>query len=178
MRKSCKIQPYNVSTMYGIFSPNWTIVISEKFVVTPNFLFWIPIILAKICFSRIVINWAKINLFCFLKKVAFLWTSWDAQNACAVAKGSAVLNWFSRLIFGKLSFVFLSVSAARITPHTLSFVKKLVSTFGIGFESVSSVSSTFSSAASESLARRAQATAQDPVFQRLKEQFSIDFDFR
>ncbi|XP_078376381.1 transformation/transcription domain-associated protein-like isoform X4 [Oculina patagonica] len=69
------------------------------------------------------------------------------------------------------------VSAARITPHTLSFVKKLVSTFGIGFESASSVSSTFSSAASESLARRAQATAQDPVFQRLKEQFSIDFDF-
>ncbi|XP_068742186.1 transformation/transcription domain-associated protein-like isoform X1 [Montipora capricornis] len=69
------------------------------------------------------------------------------------------------------------VAAARITPHTLSFVKKLVSTFGIGFESASSVSSTFSSAASESLARRAQATAQDPVFQRLKEQFAIDFDF-
>lgn len=69
------------------------------------------------------------------------------------------------------------VSAARISPHTLSFVKKLVSTFGIGFETASSVSSTFSSAASESLARRAQATAQDPVFQRLKEQFSIDFDF-
>ncbi|CAH3023319.1 unnamed protein product [Porites evermanni] len=70
------------------------------------------------------------------------------------------------------------VASARITPHTLSFVKKLVSTFGIGFESASSVSSTFSSAASESLARRAQATAQDPVFQRLKEQFAIDFDFR
>lgn len=69
------------------------------------------------------------------------------------------------------------VASARITPHTLSFVKKLVSTFGIGFESASSVSSTFSSAASESLARRAQATAQDPVFQRLKEQFAIDFDF-
>lgn len=69
------------------------------------------------------------------------------------------------------------VAAARITPHTLSFVKKLVSTFGIGFESASSVSSTFSSAASESLARRAQATAQDPVFQRLKEQFAVDFDF-
>lgn len=73
---------------------------------------------------------------------------------------------------------FHTVAAARVTPHTSSFVKKLVSTFGIGFESASSVSSTFSSAASESLARRAQATAQDPVFQRLKEQFSIDFDFR
>lgn len=69
------------------------------------------------------------------------------------------------------------VAAARITPHTLSFVKKLVSTFGIGFESASSVSSTLSSAASESLARRAQATAQDPVFQKLKEQFAVDFDF-
>ncbi|XP_074624680.1 transformation/transcription domain-associated protein-like isoform X2 [Acropora palmata] len=69
------------------------------------------------------------------------------------------------------------VTGARITPHTLSFVKKLVSTFGIGFESASSVSSTLSSAASESLAKRAQATAQDPVFQRLKEQFAVDFDF-
>ncbi|KAG8145674.1 hypothetical protein E2320_012167 [Naja naja] len=35
----------------------------------------------------------------------------------------------------------------------------------------------FSSAASESLARRAQATAQDPVFQKLKGQFTTDFDF-
>lgn len=70
------------------------------------------------------------------------------------------------------------VSNARITPHTLSFVKKLVSTFGIGFEPASSVSTTLSTAASESLARRAQATAQDPVFQKLKEQFTTDFDFR
>lgn len=69
------------------------------------------------------------------------------------------------------------VSTAQITPRTLSFVKKLVSTFGIGFESASNVSQTFSSAASESLARRAQVTAQDPVFQRLKCQFSADFDF-
>ena len=76
-----------------------------------------------------------------------------------------------------LIFLWL-VSSARITPHTLSFVKKLVSTFGIGFEPASSVSTTFSSAASESLARRAKATAQDPVFQRLKEQFASDFDFR
>ena len=70
------------------------------------------------------------------------------------------------------------MSNARITPHTLSFVKKLVSTFGIGLEPASSVSTTLSTAASESLARRAQATAQDPVFQRLKEQFASDFDFR
>ncbi len=40
------------------------------------------------------------------------------------------------------------------------------------------VSTTFSSAASESLARRAQATAQDPVFQKMKSQFTTDFDFK
>ena len=46
-----------------------------------------------------------------------------------------------------------------------------------GIENVSSVTTTFSSAASESLARRAQATAQDPVFQKMKSQFTSDFDF-
>lgn len=70
-----------------------------------------------------------------------------------------------------------AVSEASITPHTLNFIKKLVSTFGVGFENVSSVANTFSSAASESLARRAQATAQDPVFQKMKTQFTSDFDF-
>lgn len=64
------------------------------------------------------------------------------------------------------------MSDAKITPHTLNFVKKLVSTFGVGLENVSNVSTMFSSAASESLARRAQATAQDPVFQKLKGQFT------
>jgi transformation/transcription domain-associated protein len=72
----------------------------------------------------------------------------------------------------------VSVADATITPHTLNFVKKLVSTFGVGIENVSSVTTTFSSAASESLARRAQATAQDPVFQKMKCQFTTDFDFR
>ncbi|KAL0100349.1 hypothetical protein PUN28_019603 [Cardiocondyla obscurior] len=73
-----------------------------------------------------------------------------------------------------------AVSEATITPHTLNFVKKLVSTFGIGIENISSsqnMSSSFSSAASESLARRAQATVQDPVFQKMKCQFTSDFDF-
>ena len=70
-----------------------------------------------------------------------------------------------------------AVNGAQITPRTLTFVKKLVSTFGIGFESGSNVYSSFSSSASESLARRAQATAQDPVFLKLKEQFVEDFDF-
>eukprot|EP00064_Thunnus_orientalis_P003681 superscaffoldBa00000311_g3692 len=67
-----------------------------------------------------------------------------------------------------------AVSDAKITPHTLNFVKKLVSTFGVGLENVSNVSTMFSSAASESLARRAQATAQDPVFQKMKGQFTTD----
>ena len=71
-----------------------------------------------------------------------------------------------------------SVSDATITPHTLNFVKKLVSTFGIGIENVSAVSQQFSTAASESLARRAQMTAQDPVFQKMKQQFTKDFDFK
>lgn len=70
------------------------------------------------------------------------------------------------------------VNEATITPHTLNFVKKLVSTFGIGIENISSsVTSTFGSTASESLARRAQATVQDPVFQKMKVQFTSDFDF-
>nr|XP_054766791.1 transformation/transcription domain-associated protein-like [Lytechinus pictus] len=71
-----------------------------------------------------------------------------------------------------------AVVEARVTPHTLSFVKKLVNTFGgVGIENVSSVTQTLSSAASELLVRRAQATAQDPIFQKLKNQFKIDFDF-
>jgi len=73
-----------------------------------------------------------------------------------------------------------NVAEASVTPHTLNFVAKLVSTFGVGVENnvASVVTTTFSSAASESLARRAQATAQDPVFQRMKSQFTSDFDFR
>ena len=74
-------------------------------------------------------------------------------------------------------FITITVVDAKVTPHTLSFVKKLVTTFGVGIENVSSVATTFSSAASESLARRAQATAQDPVFQKMKTQFTSDFDF-
>lgn len=60
----------------------------------------------------------------------------------------------------------MNVSDATITPHTLNFVNKLVSTFGIGIENVSGTisggagttgeSANFSSAASESLLRRAQ----------------------
>lgn len=71
-----------------------------------------------------------------------------------------------------------TVNEAKITPHIFNFVKKLVSTFGIGVENISSsVTSAFISAASESLARRAEATYQDPVFQEMKVQFTTDFNF-
>lgn len=71
-----------------------------------------------------------------------------------------------------------AVNEAKITPHILNFVKKLMSTFGIGVEKISSlVNVTFNSAASESLARRAEATCQDPVFKVMKQKFTEDFDF-
>lgn len=71
-----------------------------------------------------------------------------------------------------------AVNEATITPHTLNFVRKLVSTFGIGIENISNSTNIMTgSSASESLARRAQATVQDPVFQKLKGQFTSDFDF-
>lgn len=70
------------------------------------------------------------------------------------------------------------VAEATITPHTLNFVNKLVATFGIGIENVnSSVSFASSSSASVSLAWRTQATIQDPVFQKMKQEFSTDLDF-
>uniref|UniRef100_T1KDE1 Non-specific serine/threonine protein kinase n=1 Tax=Tetranychus urticae TaxID=32264 RepID=T1KDE1_TETUR len=70
-----------------------------------------------------------------------------------------------------------AVDEATVTPHTLNFVNKLVATFGVGVENISTLPSNFATAASESLAKRAQATAQDPVFQKMKSQFSTDFDF-
>lgn len=60
-----------------------------------------------------------------------------------------------------------AVAEAVVTSHTLNFVKKVVATFGIGIGITTS----------ESLARRAQATAQDPLFQKMKGQFAADFDF-
>lgn len=61
----------------------------------------------------------------------------------------------------------------------MQFVHKLVSTFGIGLEqtSGSNSSSSVGPISHEVLAKRAQAAAQDPAFQRLKAQFSNDFDF-
>ncbi|BES94543.1 FAT domain [Nesidiocoris tenuis] len=71
-----------------------------------------------------------------------------------------------------------AVSEATITPHTQNFVCKVVSTFGIGVENVkSSSNSSVISSGSESLAKRAEVTNQDPDFIKMKKQFSSDFDF-
>lgn len=71
-----------------------------------------------------------------------------------------------------------SVMEAKITPHILNFINKVLSTFGIGVENNSiSASTTFDSAASESLARTAEATYQDPVFKEIKQEFAKDFNF-
>lgn len=76
-----------------------------------------------------------------------------------------------------------TVANAQIPPDIFQFVKRLVSTFGIGLEQSGSGSSGTPGGGSggplshESLAKRAQAAAQDPAFQRLKAQFAADFDF-
>lgn len=72
-----------------------------------------------------------------------------------------------------------AVTNARISPEMTQFVRKLVSTFGIGLEQSGLATGGSSGPLShEALAKRAQAAAQDPAFQRLKAQFANDFDFR
>ena len=58
------------------------------------------------------------------------------------------------------------------------FVRKLVSTFGIGLEQSGLGGGGAGPLSHEALAKRAQAAAQDPAFQRLKAQFANDFDFK
>ena len=56
---------------------------------------------------------------------------------------------------------------------------KLVGAFGIGLEHPpTAISSGSGQLTHEALAKRAQAAAEDPAFQRLKNQFASDFDFR
>ena len=72
-----------------------------------------------------------------------------------------------------------AVTNARISPEMTQFVRKLVSTFGLGLEQSGLATGGSSGPLShEALAKRAQAAAQDPAFQRLKAQFANDFDFR
>ncbi len=60
----------------------------------------------------------------------------------------------------------------------MQFVRKLVSTFGIGLEGSGAGGGGAGPLSHEVAAKRAQAAAQDPAFQRLKAQFASDFDFR
>ena len=77
-----------------------------------------------------------------------------------------------------------AVANAQIPTEMAQFVRRLVSTFGIGLEQSGSGSGGAGGGGGggplshESLAKRAQAAAQDPAFQRLKAQFAADFDFR
>ncbi|XP_033220023.1 transformation/transcription domain-associated protein-like [Belonocnema kinseyi] len=69
----------------------------------------------------------------------------------------------------------LNTTDVRITSHILYIIKKLVATFGLGMENISSQNEN-RSATSEALARRIQVTCQDPVFQKMKSEFAQDFD--
>ena len=83
-----------------------------------------------------------------------------------------------------MHFLQCSVANAQIQPDMSQFVRRLVSTFGISLEQTGVGSSGTGGGGGggplshETLAKRAQAAAQDPAFQRLKAQFAADFDFR
>ena len=70
---------------------------------------------------------------------------------------------------------FLStVASTRITPELQQYVQKLVNSFGVSLEQ----SNSGGTISQEALSKRAQIAAQDPTFQRLKAQFSGDFELR
>lgn len=72
------------------------------------------------------------------------------------------------------------VANAQVTPELKAYVHKLVGAFGIGVEQPATAISAggTSQPAHEALTKRAQAAAEDPAFQRLKNQFASDFDFK
>ena len=78
-----------------------------------------------------------------------------------------------------LSLSLSAVNNARISQEMIQFVHKLVSTFGIGLEQTGGSNSGTGAGplSHEALTKRAQAAAQDPAFQRLKAQFTSDFNF-
>ena len=69
------------------------------------------------------------------------------------------------------------MAGTRIKPEMLQYVQRLVGSFGITVDQ-SNISSGGGAMSQEALAKRSQAAAQDPAFQRLKNQFATDFDFR
>ena len=72
------------------------------------------------------------------------------------------------------------VSNTQVTPELKAYVHKLVAAFGIGLEHPPVVNSAGATGqpSHEALTKRAQAAAEDPAFQRLKNQFASDFDFK
>jgi len=83
-------------------------------------------------------------------------------------------------IFRRLAdFIVITVANTQVTPELKAYVHKLVGAFGIGLEHPpAAISSGTGQLTHEALAKRAQAAAEDPAFQRLKNQFASDFDFR
>ena len=87
-------------------------------------------------------------------------------------------------IYVHVPFLFCSVANAQIPADMFQFVRRLVTTFGISLEQTGGgIGGTGGGGGGgalshETLAKRAQAAAQDPAFQRLKAQFAADFDFR
>ena len=72
------------------------------------------------------------------------------------------------------------VANAQVTPELKAYVHKLVAAFGIGLEQPPAAVSagTAGQPSHEALTKRAQAAAEDPAFQRFKNQFASDFDFK
>ena len=68
------------------------------------------------------------------------------------------------------------VTSTRITPELQRYVQRLVNSFGVSLEQSNIQASGVLT--QEALTKRAQVAAQDPAFQRLKAQFSSDFELR
>lgn len=96
-------------------------------------------------------------------------------------RGDGNQLYFPNTTLSFSSFTPLLVTGTRIKPEMFQYVQKLISSFGITAEQSAmtpGVTATGGIASQEALTKRAQAAAQDPAFQRLKNQFDSDFDFK
>lgn len=89
----------------------------------------------------------------------------ELMVSCQLEHQSVILLLFTLL---------LPVASTRITPELQRYVQKLINSFGVSLEQ-GTVAGALSQ---ETLTKRAQVAAQDPAFQRLKAQFSSDFELR
>lgn len=71
-----------------------------------------------------------------------------------------------------------NIAEQTVSPQTLNFVRKLVTTFGVGLSNNLSNSNRcgYYNATVDNLAQRMQSITQDPLFQRTREQFRTDFE--